>query len=188
MPLTCIEITPDLARQIVALAGNAIPPPVEVPAGQRSINPILSNDHGVTGTPMGAGTWTAPQPVADDAAVVEAMAYLIDNAPGNTMQSGCAALLAAIRAGKVPGVCGDNDANSLARRLAADLAAEKSANEELHKRLGDLLDAGPVCATCGKPATCIGAYEGSTVDEYACDDCCGHGNEDGHCRPLETKP
>jgi len=42
----------------------------------------------------------------------------------------------------------------------------------------------PRCAICGLPATCIGAYEGSSIDEPACDTCCGHGNEDGHCRPL----
>ena len=44
-----------------------------------------------------------------------------------------------------------------------------------------------VCATpdCGKPASCIGAYEQNDAPEaYACDDCCGHGNEDGHCRPV----
>lgn len=42
----------------------------------------------------------------------------------------------------------------------------------------------PTCATCGKPATCIGRYEGMTEDDPACDDCCGHGNEDGRCEPI----
>ena len=42
----------------------------------------------------------------------------------------------------------------------------------------------PACAICGKPATCLGSYEGAATDEYACDDCCGHGNEDGHCSPV----
>lgn len=43
----------------------------------------------------------------------------------------------------------------------------------------------PLCAHCGQPATCIGHYEDPLAkDEYACDDCCGHGNEDGHCRML----
>ena len=41
-----------------------------------------------------------------------------------------------------------------------------------------------VCATCGKPATCVGAYEGATEEAPSCDDCCGHGCEDGKCRPL----
>jgi hypothetical protein len=40
------------------------------------------------------------------------------------------------------------------------------------------------CAHCGKPATCIGAYEEDGPDTPACDDCCGHGQEDGHCLPL----
>ncbi len=39
---------------------------------------------------------------------------------------------------------------------------------------------------CGKPAACLGAYEGSSVYEYACDEHCGHGNEDGHCEPIGT--
>jgi hypothetical protein len=42
----------------------------------------------------------------------------------------------------------------------------------------------PVCANCGKPATCYGSYEGHEVRGYACDDCCGHGNEDGECHPV----
>jgi len=40
------------------------------------------------------------------------------------------------------------------------------------------------CAHCGKPATCIGRYESMTKEEPACDDCCGHGNEDGYCSPI----
>ena len=46
--------------------------------------------------------------------------------------------------------------------------------------------AGPrVCAHCGKPATCFGSYESDLTPAYACDDCCGHGCEDGHCEPIE---
>ena len=40
----------------------------------------------------------------------------------------------------------------------------------------------PVCSLCGAPATCHGTYEGKP--SYACDDCCGHGCEDGVCRPV----
>lgn len=36
---------------------------------------------------------------------------------------------------------------------------------------------------CGQPATCVGAYEMRPF-ECACDDCCGHGCEDGVCYPL----
>lgn len=46
----------------------------------------------------------------------------------------------------------------------------------------------PVCHICGKPATCIGRYDNMKTDEPACDDCCGHGCEDGHCEPIEAKP
>lgn len=42
----------------------------------------------------------------------------------------------------------------------------------------------PSCEQCGeRPAFCLGRYD-SPRDAYACDECCGHGNEDGHCRPL----
>lgn len=45
------------------------------------------------------------------------------------------------------------------------------------------------CSTCNRPATCHGTYEG--VTGYGCDVCCGHGNEDGQCRPtakLQSAP
>ncbi len=41
----------------------------------------------------------------------------------------------------------------------------------------------PRCSICDNPATCYGAYEGQDP-HYACDDCCGHGNEDGYCDPT----
>ncbi|MHC4644287.1 MAG: hypothetical protein ACYTBJ_02205 [Planctomycetota bacterium] len=44
----------------------------------------------------------------------------------------------------------------------------------------------PKCAHCGKPATCLGRYEGHGPWEWACDDCCGHGSEDGECRPVAS--
>lgn len=45
-----------------------------------------------------------------------------------------------------------------------------------------------LCTTsnCRKPATCIGSYEGATATSAACDDCCGHGNEDGWCVALHS--
>lgn len=43
----------------------------------------------------------------------------------------------------------------------------------------------PACHVCGKPATCIGRYEDPEGPiQPACDDCCGHGNEDGHCERI----
>lgn len=41
-----------------------------------------------------------------------------------------------------------------------------------------------VCDICGKPAACVGRYEDMTDNAPACDECCGHGCEDGHCEPL----
>ncbi len=40
------------------------------------------------------------------------------------------------------------------------------------------------CWVCGKSAACFGRYEGHGPMGYACDDCCGHGCEDGHCDPI----
>lgn len=45
----------------------------------------------------------------------------------------------------------------------------------------------PICAHCGEPATCFGSYEDSFHPSYACDECCGHGCEDGHCEPVATR-
>ena len=42
----------------------------------------------------------------------------------------------------------------------------------------------PVCAQCKKqPAACVGSYEGDGA-AFACDECCGHSNEDGWCCPI----
>lgn len=40
------------------------------------------------------------------------------------------------------------------------------------------------CRTCDRAATCIGQYEGHGGYAPSCDSCCGHGNEDGWCRPV----
>lgn len=42
-----------------------------------------------------------------------------------------------------------------------------------------------LCANCGEPAACFGQYE-DMPEGFACDDCCGHGNEDGHCEPVDV--
>jgi hypothetical protein len=44
--------------------------------------------------------------------------------------------------------------------------------------------ASATCARCGEPATCLGAYAGAETEQYGCDECCGHGNEDGHCEEV----
>ncbi len=41
------------------------------------------------------------------------------------------------------------------------------------------------CANCGNPATCVGRYEDMPEPgDPACDECCGHGCEGGHCDPT----
>lgn len=57
--------------------------------------------------------------------------------------------------------------------------------EDFCLELADEPDETVVCAICGGVAACIGAYEGATVEQPACDSCCAHGNEDGHCRPID---
>ena len=44
----------------------------------------------------------------------------------------------------------------------------------------------PRCAVCGNRATCRGVYEPpmDRAPAFACDTCCGHGNEDGWCEPV----
>ena len=42
----------------------------------------------------------------------------------------------------------------------------------------------PNCDHCGKPATCHGSYDMMPAS-YGCDECCGHGCEDGRCERLE---
>ena len=47
------------------------------------------------------------------------------------------------------------------------------------------------CHLCGKQATCFGVYEDpqGQAPRPACDGCCGHGCEDGWCKPIaELRP
>jgi hypothetical protein len=53
---------------------------------------------------------------------------------------------------------------------------------DLEKGTAEMLAANK-CAHCGKPATCHGKYS-DHAEGYACDDCCGHGCEDGWCEPI----
>ena len=47
----------------------------------------------------------------------------------------------------------------------------------------------PTCRLCGAPASCVGRFELPLEnEEFACDDCCGHGNEDGRCAPVRRSP
>lgn len=41
------------------------------------------------------------------------------------------------------------------------------------------------CAHCERRiGSCIGRYGDEATTAVACDNCCGHGNEDGRCEPL----
>lgn len=44
--------------------------------------------------------------------------------------------------------------------------------------------AAKICEHCGAPAACYGVYEGIGPVGFACNACCGHGNEDGWCEQL----
>lgn len=69
-----------------------------------------------------------------------------------------------------------------------EAGSEEQANEA-DRLCPKCVPKGPLCQDCGKkPATCFGAYEGQKPETFACDECCGHGNEDGHCHPIEDHP
>ncbi len=71
----------------------------------------------------------------------------------------------------------------------------RSERETLRKpyRIGQRLRPCPGCAQClrcqcGNSASCIGLYEAWTKHqkaEPACNECCGHGCEDGHCDKVD---
>lgn len=46
------------------------------------------------------------------------------------------------------------------------------------------LGANVACQECGRRSICVGRYEGHGEEGASCDECCGHGNEDGHCHQL----
>lgn len=76
-------------------------------------------------------------------------------------------------------------ATTLSTEVSSTTAASSAQKESLppasaHPRS----EMGLNCHVCGKPASCIGRYEGHGDYAPACDACCGHGNEDGWCKPL----
>lgn len=45
----------------------------------------------------------------------------------------------------------------------------------------------PTCQHCNEAkATCVGMYDNMTELAFACDECCGHGCEDGKCYELAS--
>jgi hypothetical protein len=67
-------------------------------------------------------------------------------------------------------------------RVVDAIAAERdAARAELAKTQARAIK----CGHCEhEAATCFGSYEDDDNWAFACDTCCGHGNEDGHCIPL----
>lgn len=61
-------------------------------------------------------------------------------------------------------------------RAAAIIALAESIDADHRK---------PACVYCGAPPACRSASEGD-APVLACDDCCGHGGEDGHCEPVDA--
>lgn len=56
------------------------------------------------------------------------------------------------------------------------MTEETASRESIHAHLK-----AAVCIGCGKPCTCWGTCEGNHSVDPMCDECCGHGNEDGWC-------
>ncbi len=77
-------------------------------------------------------------------------------------------------------------------RMEQEIRALKSERDDLKTELAiaceaitGFVEAGIRCFHCRKRlATCVGAYEGTKEQLSACDECCGHGNEDGWCVPI----
>lgn len=70
--------------------------------------------------------------------------------------------------------------------LDVERRKERTYERSYAKALMAAIKGEALCEGCGNPATCVGEYE--TCNEevaFACDHCCGHGNEDGWCKPLE---
>jgi hypothetical protein len=59
-----------------------------------------------------------------------------------------------------------------------------TALQSARARLERLREGWPTCAHCGEQAAvCLGNYDEDGYS-FACDECCGHGNEDGHCERI----
>jgi hypothetical protein len=61
---------------------------------------------------------------------------------------------------------------------------------ELEAIVADLPKQKYTCGHCQvREATCYGKYDNMTQPEFACDECCGHGCEDGQCVNIRvTQP
>lgn len=66
---------------------------------------------------------------------------------------------------------------------AQEIRALRTENARLRAQVEGEDERTPRCHTCGNVATCFGSYEMHSP-AFACDTCCGHGNEDGWCLTL----
>jgi len=98
-----------------------------------------------------------------------------------------------LRAGRpnvVASVIASEHTRKVLCRYAAILKAQRDKARADCDALGADIDAlmganVQMCDHCGeRPAACFGAYEGVEEGSFACDVCCGHGNEDGWCEPV----
>lgn len=76
----------------------------------------------------------------------------------------------------------DGDGESV--NASQSLYGKADAYLDIAKRLRVILGKPPLCDHCGANATCLGSYEGLPI-MFGCDECCGHGNEDGACDKLQ---
>jgi len=92
------------------------------------------------------------------------------------------AAMSAVRASRAGTGSGDPDDAARIDQLEEDREnIQVAAEDTIHS----LVAGAPKCS-CGKPATCVGAYERPENLSCSCDDCCGHGNEDGWCVPVRA--
>lgn len=78
----------------------------------------------------------------------------------------------------------DEGIDRLNDRLSADDERHDEESAAAKRTITALAEGNLVCSMCGKPATCVGYGEGPEHMGLGCDECCGHGNEDGWCIPL----
>lgn len=69
-------------------------------------------------------------------------------------------------------------------RLVAEVRRLRRSGDTLLALVRAYLATLPPCDFCDNAATCFGGSENDGSEGFACDDCCGHGGEDGHCEPV----
>lgn len=74
------------------------------------------------------------------------------------------------------------------QRYGPNRAKDAEEADRAGRELVKILIAVTFCDHCQcRKATCFGSYEGRPAS-FACDECCGHGCEDGRCVPFDGDP